>query len=200
MCGAVIGTSTASRGCTNMSSTRTFLLIFSLFDIYRFVVRATAAVSGRVGRGQRSPSAVRTVILETKPPVPNATGTTDAKGVSPSRQVPQAISRSSHLSNGFGRYAETLSTAGSEVVFDAQPGPIQETNSHSNPHAGQLGRHGCAVSVVAGKRRTEQVNTIGDIFRTLPGTSTSCEGPFGIRPRIRGWKATVSLSWSTVNA
>ncbi|MFN2513940.1 MAG: TonB-dependent receptor plug domain-containing protein [Pyrinomonadaceae bacterium] len=29
-------------------------------------------------------------------------------------------------------------------------------------------------------------NTIGDLFRDLPGVSTANEGPFQVRPRIRG--------------
>ena len=44
------------------------------------------------------------------------------------------------------------------------------------------------VSVV-GREEIEgkAVNTVGDIFRSLPGTSTSGgEGPFSVRPRIRG--------------
>ncbi len=43
------------------------------------------------------------------------------------------------------------------------------------------------VSIV-GREEIERkaVNTVGDIFRTLPGTSTSSEGPFSVRPRIRG--------------
>lgn len=43
------------------------------------------------------------------------------------------------------------------------------------------------VSVV-GRAEIERkaVNTIGDIFRTLPGTSTVNEGAFQVRPRIRG--------------
>lgn len=32
----------------------------------------------------------------------------------------------------------------------------------------------------------KNVNTIGDLFRTLPGTSTTNEGAFQVRPRIRG--------------
>ncbi|KXK03408.1 MAG: ferrienterochelin and colicins outer membrane receptor [Acidobacteria bacterium OLB17] len=43
------------------------------------------------------------------------------------------------------------------------------------------------VSVVGRKEIEEQgINTIGDIFRTLPGTSTVNEGAFQVRPRIRG--------------
>lgn len=43
------------------------------------------------------------------------------------------------------------------------------------------------VSVV-GQEQIERkaVNTIGDVFRTLPGTSTVNEGAFQVRPRIRG--------------
>ena len=43
------------------------------------------------------------------------------------------------------------------------------------------------VSVV-GREEIERkaVNTIGDVFRTLPGTSTVNEGAFQVRPRIRG--------------
>ncbi|MER3631068.1 MAG: hypothetical protein C4325_01905 [Blastocatellia bacterium] len=41
---------------------------------------------------------------------------------------------------------------------------------------------------VVGREQIEQrsVNTLGDIFRTLPGTSTINEGAFQVRPRIRG--------------
>src|SRR5690606_23791875 len=43
------------------------------------------------------------------------------------------------------------------------------------------------VSVVGRREIEEQgINTIGDIFRTLPGTSTVNEGAFQVRPRIRG--------------
>ena len=43
------------------------------------------------------------------------------------------------------------------------------------------------VSII-GREEIERkaVNTVGDIFRTLPGTSTSSEGPYSVRPRIRG--------------
>ncbi len=43
------------------------------------------------------------------------------------------------------------------------------------------------VSVVGREDiQKKAVNTIGDIFRTLPGTSTVNEGGFQVRPRIRG--------------
>jgi len=44
-----------------------------------------------------------------------------------------------------------------------------------------------AVSVV-GREQLEQkpVNTIGDVFRNLPGTGTVNEGSFQVRPRVRG--------------
>lgn len=43
------------------------------------------------------------------------------------------------------------------------------------------------VSVVEREEiERKAVNTIGDVFRTLPGTSTVNEGAFQVRPRIRG--------------
>ncbi len=53
----------------------------------------------------------------------------------------------------------------------------------------QISSSETAVPVtIVGREEIERkaVNTIGDIFRTLPGTSTSSEGPFSVRPRIRG--------------
>lgn len=44
-----------------------------------------------------------------------------------------------------------------------------------------------AVTVIDNKTLVERnLNTIGDIFRQLPGTTTVGEGPFQVRPRIRG--------------
>jgi hemoglobin/transferrin/lactoferrin receptor protein len=44
-----------------------------------------------------------------------------------------------------------------------------------------------AVTVVDNKVLAERnLNTIGDIFRQLPGTTTVGEGPFQVRPKIRG--------------
>lgn len=43
------------------------------------------------------------------------------------------------------------------------------------------------VTVVDNKVLAEHnLNTIGDIFRQLPGTTTTGEGPFQVRPKIRG--------------
>lgn len=44
-----------------------------------------------------------------------------------------------------------------------------------------------AVTVIDSKVLAERnLNSIGDIFRQLPGTTTVSEGPFQVRPRIRG--------------
>lgn len=46
-----------------------------------------------------------------------------------------------------------------------------------------------AVPVTVFSRREleeQNVNTVGDVFRNLPGTSTTGEGAFQVRPRIRG--------------
>ena len=53
----------------------------------------------------------------------------------------------------------------------------------------QVSTEETAVPVtVVGREELERkaLNTIGDVFRTLPGTSTVNEGAFQVRPRIRG--------------
>ncbi|QQS41801.1 MAG: TonB-dependent receptor [Acidobacteriota bacterium] len=53
----------------------------------------------------------------------------------------------------------------------------------------QVATSDTAVPVTIVDRRDleeKPVNTIGDVFRDLPGTSTVNEGSFGVRPRIRG--------------
>jgi outer membrane receptor protein involved in Fe transport len=53
----------------------------------------------------------------------------------------------------------------------------------------QISTEETAVPVsVVGREEIERkaINTVGDVFRTLPGTSTVNEGAFQVRPRIRG--------------
>ncbi len=68
------------------------------------------------------------------------------------------------------------------------PGDISESVTVTATR-GQITSEDTPVPVsVVGREEIEKkaVNTIGDIFRTLPGTSTVNEGGFQVRPRIRG--------------
>ncbi len=68
------------------------------------------------------------------------------------------------------------------------PGGISENVTVTATRT-QVSTDDTAVPVsVIGREEIERraVNTVGDIFRTLPGTSTVNEGAFQVRPRIRG--------------
>ncbi|HEX6279990.1 MAG TPA: TonB-dependent receptor, partial [Pyrinomonadaceae bacterium] len=99
-----------------------------------------------------------------------------------------------------GNYRVTVSASGfSTVVRDAaigQPavevvlgiGGVNEVVTVTATRT-QVTASDTAVPVsVVGREEIEEknINTVGDIFRTLPGTSTVNEGGFQVRPRIRG--------------
>lgn len=78
------------------------------------------------------------------------------------------------------------SDASVEVVLS--PGGISENVTITATRT-QISTEDTAVPVtVLGREAIERrpVNTIGDLFRELPGTSTVNEGAFQVRPRIRG--------------
>ncbi|MGH9820540.1 MAG: TonB-dependent receptor, partial [Pyrinomonadaceae bacterium] len=74
------------------------------------------------------------------------------------------------------------------VDFELAPGAISETVTVTATR-GQVTSEDTAVPVSVINREDidlKGVNTVGDLFRTLPGTSTVNEGAFQVRPRIRG--------------
>jgi len=93
--------------------------------------------------------------------------------------------------NGFASTTREVSlTAGANQAeaFGLEVGGISEAVTVTATRT-QVTADETAVPVsVVGRREIEEqgINTIGDIFRTLPGTSTVNEGAFQVRPRIRG--------------
>lgn len=83
----------------------------------------------------------------------------------------------------------TVTGSGPAVVdFQLSPGPLSETVTVTATR-GQIASEDTAVPVSVLDRTQidlKGVNTVGDLFRTLPGTSTVNEGAFQVRPRIRG--------------
>ncbi len=78
--------------------------------------------------------------------------------------------------------------AGSRVVVTVNPQPIEEQVTVTAERT-QVSTEQTAVPVtVVGRAQIEEraVNNVGDLFRSLPGTSTNSEGAFQVRPRIRG--------------
>jgi hemoglobin/transferrin/lactoferrin receptor protein len=80
------------------------------------------------------------------------------------------------------------SKAPNNLDFQLTPGAISETVTVTATR-GQVTSEDTAVPVSVLNREQidlKGVNTVGDLFRTLPGTSTVNEGAFQVRPRIRG--------------
>ena len=94
-------------------------------------------------------------------------------------------------SKGFPTTTTDISLAdGASNSFDVvlSPGGVSEAVTVTATR-GQITSEDTAVPVsVIGREDIQRkaVNTVGDIFRTLPGTSTVNEGGFQVRPRIRG--------------
>ena len=91
-------------------------------------------------------------------------------------------------SNGFGRIVKRLESNGANVVITLSPGQIREEVTVTATRTQVLASETAVPVSVVGREEIERkaVNTISDIFRTLPGTSTNNEGSFQVRPRIRG--------------
>lgn len=94
-------------------------------------------------------------------------------------------------SAGFSEFSSAIRVeSGSPLSIDVvlSVGNISESVTVTATRT-QVATSDTAVPVsIVDKRDLEEkpVNTIGDIFRDLPGTSTVNEGSFGVRPRIRG--------------
>lgn len=90
--------------------------------------------------------------------------------------------------SGFGRVVRQLLSTDADVVLTLGPTTISEQVTVTATRT-EISTDDTAVPVsVIGREEIERrnVNTIGDLFRALPGTSTTNEGAFQVRPRIRG--------------
>lgn len=90
--------------------------------------------------------------------------------------------------NGFGRVVKQLLPTDIDVVLTLGPTTISEQVTVTATRT-EISTDDTAVPVsVIGREEIAKrnVNTIGDLFRALPGTATTNEGAFQVRPRIRG--------------
>ncbi len=147
------------------------------------------SIRGRVEDPASAPIAGVTVILRNKKTGAERAGSTDGQGrfsfenIGDPGQYELIVS-----STGFGRAIRPLGLSDSDVVLTLNPAGITEQVTVTATRT-EISTADTAVPVsVIGREEIERkaLNTIGDIFRTLPGTSTSSEGPFSVRPRIRG--------------
>ncbi len=91
--------------------------------------------------------------------------------------------------SGFANASVDVEPAGgSALTIMLEPQPIKEQVTVTATRT-QISTNDTAVPVsIVDREEIERrgINTVGDIFRTLPGTSTVNEGAFQVRPRIRG--------------
>ena len=148
----------------------------------------TGQVQGRVEDAANAPIAGASVVLKNKSTGVEKTTVSDSQGRFVfSEPADGAEYEVIVTSTGFGRTVRQAS-AGVEIVVSMDPAEINEQVTITATRT-EVAVADTAVPVSVIDRDEidrKNVNTIGDIFRGLPGTSTTNEGAFQVRPRIRG--------------
>ncbi len=132
-----------------------------------------------------------TVTLRQRAGSVERTATTDASGAFRFADLTQGQYQISASSAGFSDATEEVTLAGgnaSQIALTLRPGTIAEKVTVTATRA-EVSTTETSVPVsVVGREEIERrsLATIGDVFRYLPGAGTVNEGPFQVRPRIRG--------------
>jgi TonB-dependent heme/hemoglobin receptor len=116
---------------------------------------------------------------------------TDSNGIFSFENLPNGKYRITVESAGFSSASREISLDGNPIEKLEIPLSVGNINENITVTATrtQVATTDTAVpvSVITREKIEEKnLNTIGDIFRNLPGTSTVNEGAFQVRPRIRG--------------
>lgn len=174
-----------------MANRRLVFILFSIF-IFSFSVIAQRSISDAVVtvkdlNGAAVPGARVSI---TGRNFQTFTVVTDTDGAAHFPKIESGNYEVSANAPGFPAIVRDLSVVNSGNSLDIvlSPGGISESVTITATRT-QVSTDDTAVPVsVIGKEELERrpVNTIGDIFRDLPGTSTVNEGAFQVRPRIRG--------------
>lgn len=171
---------------------KSLVFILQLFLVAAFAVSAfsqQSAVTVSVKDPSGSPVAGATATL-TINGLQGRTAVTGSDGLAKFDSVPDGERRLKVDATGFASITRVVSpqdVAGT-VEITLSPGVISE-NVTVTATRREISTEDTAVPVsVIDREEIERknINTIGDLFRTLPGTSTNNEGAFQVRPRIRG--------------
>lgn len=147
----------------------------------------TGPLSGRVEDSAGAPIAGAAIVLRNKLSRAERTVTTNAAGefafgaVTGEHEIIVSVA-------GFATVIRDLAASDTSLIIALSPQPIKESVTVTAERT-QVSTDQTAVPVtVVGREQIEEraLNTVGDLFRALPGTSTNNEGPFQVRPRIRG--------------
>ena len=167
-----------------------YRIIFLVALLFSQLSYSTFAQSGPVtgtvvdSAGRMVPGA--TVVLRNKVTNTEQTVTTDDNGAFSFGAGCSGECEVQVKASGFS--VATVAASSTPMSITLVPGVLNEQVTVTASRT-EMSTNETAVPVSVVDREAIQlkgVNTIGDIFRTLPGTSTTNEGAFQVRPRIRG--------------
>jgi len=154
-----------------------------------FAQSARASVEGRVLDQSGAIVTGITVVLRQQSGLEHAV-VTDGNGSFNFKDLPPGEYTLSVSGLGFSAFAETLTLAGQNrnMEITLKPGAVAEKITVTATRSETvIDNTPVPVSVVEREElERKTLTTVGDIFRQLPGVSTANEGPFQVRPRIRG--------------
>lgn len=166
-------------------------LFLTLFSFTAFSQNNQQTISGKIADANGATVAGAKVILQNRVSGSELQTQTDANGNFTFNGVARGNYRIIVEAAGFSSATREVSTNNSSTENLSIPlsvGNINETVTVTATRT-ELTTEETAVPVtVVTNEKLEQktLNTIGDVFRDLPGTSTTNEGAFQVRPRIRG--------------
>ena len=162
-----------------------------------FVSFIVVLVSGSFGQTNRISGVVEdsggravpgaSVVLVDRVTGADRTATTDSEGQFIFDGVPAGSYEVTVTATGFAVLTRTVNTTEATKII-LEPRPIEDEVTVTATRTQILTSETAVPVSVVDRESIERrgVNTISDIFRTLPGTSTTNEGAFQVRPRIRG--------------
>jgi TonB-dependent heme/hemoglobin receptor len=169
----------------NYKSIGTFFFLI-LFSISAFA--QSVQIEGVVVDSAGLPIAGATVVLRDKATRSERTTNTDAEGAFSFSSACTDPCEVVVKANGFASKAVDVASPGTAMNITMDPQPIKEAVTVTAARAEILTSETAVPVSVIDREEIDRkaVNTIGDIFRSLPGTSTVNEGAFQVRPKIRG--------------
>lgn len=168
-------------------SLRNIVFVILFVALVQVAAFAQTGVTGTVNDADGRPVAGATVILRNKNNRAELTATTDSEGRYSFEKADGApdVYELIVSAKGFGTITRPAETNG---VITLAPSAIKESVTVTATRTEVLTSETAVPVSIVDREAIElkAVNTIGDVFRTLPGTSTVNEGAFQVRPRIRG--------------
>lgn len=170
-----------------MCNYRSITIVVLMFLLAAGVVAQSAAISGIVQDSSNARVAGATVMLRNIRSGIERVAVSDGEGQFSFNVDGQPDEYEVIVSaKGFGRVTQPAATA--NLIVTLSPGQLSEDVTVTATRTQILSSETAVPVSVVGREEIDRkaVNTISDIFRTLPGTSTVNEGAFQVRPRVRG--------------